>query len=243
MDSGIMLKSESCRSMQGLVKMRVSLYDKGSLVKQTVMGLTDYISMLQRSVKREEAPTTLMVGEIPQGFVDGAVSDIPGTLGAIIYVPPQKRQFLLDESGERKKAAYFMPMPGLVYMCVSNHGNIHTFRCYVFKEWEGDKTKLYHYPFGNVSDSGSICMGSVKKVKISDFMDIRKNIEQSLTAVTNRDYLDSGLCRTSVTVTQHELCDQVSKMDEFPSEILLENTELPTVKDLKQEFRNILTTL
>lgn len=86
-------------------------------------------------------------------------------------------------------------------------------------------------------------MGSVKKVKISDFMDIRKNIEQSLTAVTNRDYLDSDLCRASVTVTQHELCDQVSKMDEFPSEILLEDMELPTVKDLKQEFRNILTTL
>ena len=70
MDSGIVLKSESCRSMQGLVKMRVSLYDKGSLVKQTVMGLTDYISMLQRSVKKEEAPTTLMVGEIPQGFAE-----------------------------------------------------------------------------------------------------------------------------------------------------------------------------
>ena len=93
MDSGIMLKSESCRSMQGLVKMRVSLYDRGSLVKQTVMGLTDYISMLQRSEKKAEAPTTLTVGEIPQGFVDGAVSNIPGTLGAIIYIPPQKRQF------------------------------------------------------------------------------------------------------------------------------------------------------
>ena len=32
MDSGIVLKSESCRSMQGLVKMRVSLYNKESLV-------------------------------------------------------------------------------------------------------------------------------------------------------------------------------------------------------------------
>lgn len=244
-ERSLQLKSESCRTKQGFLKMRVSLFDGDTLLQQTVMGIEDYITMLQNSHRRQESPTTLFIGDVPAGFVDGFVSNTEGTLGAIIYLPPRKHQFILaGVEGGREKKAYYIPMPGLVYEVVANKGTMHTFRCFAFKEWNGDETELFHYPYGNVSDSGSICMGSVSRVKVTSYTDIRENIENSLNGVTNSDYLDGDDCRLSVKVSQHDFCDQLEKeeSEQFPMELLLAHP-MGNVKTLRSDFRNIVKTL
>ena len=236
------IKSESVRTQAGMVKMRVSLYEAEKLVTETVMSLTDYISLLQKSAKKEEAAVFMPIKGVPDGFVDGVLSNKKGTLGAIICIPPRKHQFVLAATDCRKEAAYYIPMPGLVYECIANKGNQHTFKCFAFKKWNGDETELYHYPWGNVSSEGSICMGSVKKKPLNDFYDIREHIENSLNGITNADYLSGSLCRLSAKVTQHDFCDQISEQDEFPMELLLSH-RMETVGKLKEDFRRIIKTL
>lgn len=242
MKGNLRIKSESVRSEAGMDKMRVSLYEEEKLITQTVMSLTDYISLLENSTKKDERAIFLPVKGVPDGFADGVLSNKEGTLGAIIYIPPRKHQFVLAATDLRKEAAYYIPMPGLVYECIANKGKQHTFKCFAFKEWNGDETELYHYPWGNVGIEGNICMGSVKKTALNDFFDIREYIENSLNGVTNADYLPDDFCRLSVRVTQHDFCDQISEQDEFPMELLLAH-HMGTVGKLKEDFRSIITTL
>lgn len=242
MKGNLKIKSESVRSEAGMDKMRVSLYEKGKLIEQTVMSLKDYISLLENSTKKDEGAIFLPVNGVPDGFVDGVLSNKEGTLGAIIYIPPRKHQFILAATGARKEAAYHIPMPGLVYECIANKGSKHTFKCFACKEWNGDETELYHYPWGNVGIEGNICMGSVKGKALNDFFDIREYIESSLNGITNADYLPGDFCRLSVSVTQHDFCDQISGQDEFPMELLLAH-HMESVGKLKEDFRRIITTL
>jgi hypothetical protein len=239
--NNLQLKAESRRTRQGFIKMLVSLFDGDQMVEQTMMGLDDFISLLQNSQRRGDVPKPVFIPDIPEGYVDGMVTGKDGCLGAIIRLEPQKHQFLLAGTEKDAEGAYFIPLPGIVYECVANKGNVFTFRCYCYKEWEGDQTELFYYPFGNVSSSGHICMGSIRRGAIKDFRDIMELIESSLNGMTNSDYLNGDLCRLSTKTTQHDFCKMLQQSGEFPLEQLLSAGK--TVADLKKDFRNVSNTL
>lgn len=244
MDNELQIISKTVRSQSGMVKMMVSLFDGESLLEQTVMSIDDYISLLQGAVRRVDAPTSVELGLIPQGLYDGFVTNRKGTLGGIFYIPPQKHQFILAPTDFQPRRAYYLPMPGLVYSLIFNNECQRSMSCFAFKEWKGDDTVLYQYPFGNVSSSGSVCMGSIKSVKGSTFMDLREHIENSLNGVTSGDYLGGqSKVRLATDATQYQFCDSIAELDEFPMELLLESEKMATVGNLRRDFFKISRTL
>lgn len=235
--NNLCLKGETVRAVSGSVMMRVSFYDGEELVEQTNMSIDDYISLLQGAHKKEALPAHVTLGKIPMGLYDGFKATEPGTLGGIFYIPPQKHQFILADSGARKRKAYYLPMPGLVFSVIFNKGHKQLMRCFAFKKWEDDETVLYKYPFGNVANDGSVCMGSISpKGKMTDFCHLREYIEDSMLGVTNGDYLTDGKVRLACDMTQHEFCDSIEENEEFPFEILLNTTKPVNVGELKKDF-------
>lgn len=239
------IESKTIRSQSGMVKMLVSFYDGEKLLEQTVMGLDDYISLLQGAVRRVDAPTSVMLGTVPRTLYDGFVTNEAGTLGGIFYLPPEKRQFVLAAVGDEARQSYYMPMPGLVYSLVCSKGNKRSMKCFAYKEWAGDDTVLYCYPFGNVSDEGSVCMGTVNRAsdKMKTFVDLDEYIEDSLYGVTNSDYLRGNKVRLSTDATQHQFCDCYKDHEVFPNELLLEFERIPTVGALKRDLSKVSATL
>lgn len=238
----LQIMSKTMRSRSGMVKMQVTLYDGETLVTQTVMGLDDYISLLRGAVKRVDAPTQVSLGIVPEGLYDGFVTNKAGTLGGIFYIPPRKHQFILAATENEKRKSYYLPMPGLVYSLICNEGAKRYMRCFAFKEWLGDKTELYTYPFGNVSGVGDVCMGTIKGT-CKTFADMRAYIEDSLDGVTNSDYLSQNQVRLAVDATQHQFCDSIENEDEFPMDLLLISKSISTVEELRKNMLNVADTL
>ncbi len=239
------LKSRTVRSSSGAVMMEVTLCDGDKILEQKVLSIDAFVALLTNATYKEDAPVTVHVAKTPEDFVDGFATDNDGTLGAIFYLPPAKHQFVLAGDKKHKRKAYFLPMPGLVYLVVFNQGSCRTFDCYAVKEWNGDDTVLFKYPFGNVSESGHVCMGTIKSGKVSRFDDLREFIEDSLNGETNSDYIGDNV-RLAFEGSQYDFCEQIKDEGEFPSKLLLEFTtsdEKKTVGSLKKELMLIAKTL
>lgn len=243
----LQLQSKTLRSDAGLVCFKVDLVDGNEVLQSKTMSIDDYITLISGAERRTERPITVALGEIPEGMVDGYASPIEGTLGAIIRVPAHKQQFSLtvdkniSESGVK---SFFMPLPNLIYLITYSSGVRKSFDCYCYKEWEGLETKLMQYPFGNVSSSGSICMGKivVDEEDKTSFMGLRRIIESSLYGITNNDYLTDGRVRLKERYTQYDFCKKLvdENVDVFPHELLLEQPgNLITVADLQKKLNGV----
>lgn len=226
------LTAQTVRSDLGIVAFACTLEMEDGKICQRTMSIDDFVTLIQGATRRVTA-SKIEVGAIPEGFVDGFVSNVVGTLGAIIKVPSQRHQFVLNYEGKRK--SYYLPMPNLLYTIYACEGIISDFRCYTYRNWEGMDTDICQYPFGNVSSSGSVCTGSIQNRKINNFMDCALVIEDTLYGETNKDYLrDADKVNLAKSIDQFSFCDELEKMEEFPHNLLLSNTK--TVGTVIQEF-------
>lgn len=227
---------ETVRASSGAVLWRASAFLGEKLLSQANMTADDAVSLIQGARKRDGAPTVVKVEEIP-GEMISALKSTDGTLiGGIFYLPPQMHQFVLAAAGERKRQAYYMPLPGLVYGLVANKGSVTFKKCFAVKEWEGKNTLLCQYPFGNVSNSGDICMGTANRQGVTTYPALREYIEDSLLSVTNSDYLSGDDVRATSKMTQHQLCDMVAQLEQFPTELLLHHEGCPSIDALEKEL-------
>ena len=224
MISAATLEARTVRSRSGAVMIEATLKEDDKIKQQNIFSIDAFIAILRGAEYTEDKATICRVESTPPGYIDGFVSSKEGTIGAVFYVPPQKHQFVLAEYGRYKRKSYFMPMPGLVYMALFNKGVLASFYCFAVKDGKdevSDETVLCQYPFGNVSCEGSVCMGTVKRRGVKNFWDVRELIEDSLLGETNSDYLEGDKARVLANLTQHQLCEKLKKMEEFPSELLL----------------------
>lgn len=231
--NNVKLTAQTVRSDLGKVAFVCTLEMEDGTSCQRTMSIDDFVTLIQGATRRDSA-AVLKVGAIPDGFVNGFVSNTPGTLGAIIKVPSQKHQFVLNYEGKRK--SYYMPMPNLLYLIYANTGTVTDFRCYTYKHWDDMDTCLCKYPFGNVSSTGEVCTGSIKNRKIKNFMDCALVIEDTLCGETNRDYLQDGKDNVNLakTIDQFSFCDELEEMEEFPHNLLLSCSK--TLDEIIQEF-------
>lgn len=238
------LEAESFYSQGGTLLFRVSLYDDDKLIEQQKLTTEAFANLLAGSVYNDNG-LAVSTGVIPAGFYDG-IKTASGAVGAIIRVPSQKHQFVLQKT-DNKTEPYFIWMPNLVYLiCGNKDGRVMTSKCYCYKEWRGDETELLQYPFGNVSSSGNICMGTVSTKRLKSYPDIAEYIEDSLLGVTNSDYLSKdskgeGYVRLAVEKqTQQEFCESIKDSDAFPEHLLISssssNVEEKTVGDMRKSM-------
>lgn len=227
------LTAQTVRSEMGIVAFVCTLETGDGTICQRTMSIDDFVTLIQGATRRVTT-SKLRVGAIPEGFVDGFVSNDAGTLGAIIKVPSQKHQFVLNYDGKRK--SYYLPMPNLLYTIYAYEGNITDFRCYTYRHWEGMDTDICQYPFGNVSLGGSVCTGSIQSRKIKNFMDCALVIEDTLCGETNKDYLRDHDDKVNLakSIDQFSFCDELEKMEEFPHNLLLSKKE--SVGTVIQDF-------
>jgi len=235
-NSGVKLRLETVRASSGAVLWRASAYDGEKLIEQANMTADDAVTLIQGAKRRKEVPQVVKIEEIPSGLISSIKSTDGNVIGGIFYIPPAKHQFVLAKTTERERQAYYMPLPGLVYGLVSVGGDVSFKKCFAVKEWEGMRTALCQYPFGNVSNVGEICMGTANRKGVTTYDALKEYIEDGLSAVTNSDYLAGDDVRATTKITQHELCDRLAEAEQFPVELLLNHETIPTVEALKAEL-------
>lgn len=239
--NNLQLISKTLRSDTGMVAMCCTLRKGDQDIIQRVMSLDDYATLIQGATKRKKTNAIFRIGEIPEQMVDGYISNCDGKLGGVFRFPAAFHQFVLAATGNERRRSYFLPMPNMVFSISAVSGTLRKFYCFCYKEWNGQDTVLYSYPFGNVSEDGSVCMGTINSPKngmIKTFEDLNNIIEESLCGVTNTDYLTDNMVRLACNVTQHTFCDSISNEKEFPHHLLLESPNYHTVEQMMCAFCN-----
>lgn len=181
------------------------------------------MEVLSRNYRRETM--TLPIGALPEGYLDAVVTE-SGVSKVRIYVPAQKRIFQLKLQGQRLPIAYTIPMPPMVFNIHSSgdsfdNDRFHGDCCIVKGSYNEVKEAYYNgelqgylYPFGNVNDSGSICMGNIR-VAMQSVRDASKFVDAFFDGLTNHDYVN-GESRVTNGMGQMQLLGELNGKDKFP---------------------------
>ncbi len=140
---------------------------KGEVITKS-LSYDDYKLVVLESGKEKTA--YVPVRKLPEGYISGALSTDEKTWKGLFFVPGAKRQFVSDNFNMIAQ----IPYPSLVFAVSYSEGRPWMKEVYAVKAKSideiGEDTKLYRYPYGNVSREGSICMGniSVPDLKITE---------------------------------------------------------------------------
>lgn len=197
----------------------------GSEIKY--LSCTQFLEMLQNVCKsqRQHYP----VGRLPEGYLDAYITSTEEK-GIRIYVPEEKRCFLLSVPGEKIPRAFMIPMPSMLFDITFTPQHSPSGKCCivcgsyteVLEAYYSGTLIGYTYPFGNVStDDGHICMGNII-VNMYTMMDAPKYITAFFDGVTNHDYLSNG-SRVTTGLLQMELLGELQNRETFPYEWLFSN--------------------
>lgn len=98
-------------------------------------------------IKEKQKQPYVFTGLIPENvfYVSTHITD-----AVIAWHKPSHKNYLLLQN-KRGKVIY----PNLVFIA-----NKDTLKVFLYKKWEGIKTKLYYAPFNNLYNNGSLCLGT-----------------------------------------------------------------------------------
>ncbi len=177
------------RRGQMLFKVQLEQTDK---VEVKTLDYASFISLMSGSASNE---MYISLGKIPSGYVD---ADFAGqdTFKVFLQSPAQKRLMIFD------KGHYWIPFPGCLFFLDIYHGSLKELFLYTFTDAEiREDTKLYHYPFGNVSETGRVCMGNIYFHDMV-FGDAGKVVEAFFLGKTSSDYYNSRNVGSDYTLLQ-----------------------------------------
>lgn len=217
-------KSEVVYDMLGNALMRVSYEDENGILVEKNVTMDTYLSIIQDATY-SNAASMVRIGRLPNGYMDGFISaDSRNTFSVIVQVPAEKRALSFGHKH------WYIPFPGLVFLFSVLNGNVQKKCCFAHIEQNVTMdTLLYRYPFGNVSITGDICMGSIKTPTIANIYDVEGIIDDFFCSETNNDYYST---KNRTGMKQEELLKRLSQMEQFPEQWLEKNSDKSTVKDL-----------
>lgn len=192
---------------------RVTCEEKGIT---TVKNLTveETLRLLGKSTYENEVKY-YDPGEKPYGYVKHFASDRADTFKIALLYPAKKRgvKYFTD--------TYFVPYPNVLYIYEVRKGYVQTKRCFAVKDKEiKPDTKLYRFPFGNVTgDTGSMCYGNIKFPRLKNMSDIDKVVDLFLSGGVNDDLWHGNI---SKKWKQFELFQYLENKKTFPSNLLVE---------------------
>ena len=201
---------------------RVCMDDKGKSITRT-LTITQFIDMLGGSTTEERNYVLLKDNFFPKTQKAVWFSDYENY--SCVWEEPAKNRLLILKTALGDKH-FHVPFPKLVFKITVKNGQVTGKSCFAMKD---GSSKLFKYPFGNVSPDGGICMGNIsaKEMKcVSEFSDA------FFMGVTNNDYYGStGNGKVAVEFSQEQLLDKLSELKTFPDNFLVEYKGL-TIKEL-----------
>ena len=208
---------------------KVSIYYSTGEVDCKTMGFKEY-SMWLLGAKEEQVPFVhLDMESLPKYYYDGMISSEKDTFKVMLLVPAGKHQLV----SENYDFAETIPYPALLFKLSVNKGVCVHKDCYaVIPEKDGklkDDSRLYRYPYGNVSSDGGICMGNIS-VKLADISESDKFCEEFFLGIDEGHYYEPGEM-VSKDWNLGKLYNEVLKKDSFPKTWLVPNGM--TYKDVK----------
>ena len=196
----------------------VSCEEKGGKVYTRHLTYDQMLEVLSRSGASEKSYYPM--GRLPEGYVD-AVMDSEGGGKVKIYVPPKERVFFLRVQEEKMPMSFRIPMPAMLFE-VSFGGKRLSGACCVvdgtyeevLNDYYEGRLAVYRYPFGNVSEYGSVCMGNIS-YEVKNAFEANAYVDAFFDGVTNADYFQEGN-RLRSKMGQMEFLGKLEKMKSFP---------------------------
>lgn len=211
-------KSEALVDKTGHTLFRCVYTQKNGREIIKVISLEDYLGLLGSSVRETVTYSWIPEGFFPEGYLGGAFADTKNYT-AVWRVPARKRTINHFRAGRN-----LVPFPEMVFS-VNVSGGRASGRVFAVK-----RDNLYQYPFGNVSTSGSICMGNIDVDMIEEGPSAFE--EDFFAGVTNDDYFQPGVY-VNLKGTQVDLIKRLVDKDKFPDKWLVRSSgSVHTVEEL-----------
>lgn len=158
------------------------------------------------------------VGRLPFGYYDAAVGSRDGRYCAeVVTVLPAGRQMIQYE-----ETRYDICMPSLVFHFKVDGETISNTQVYVLKdEAPADSSKLYRYPFGNVSREGLVCWGANRLPKIRELKNLEEAMMLFIQSRGNSDYFRGKEYCGHEDMTLRQLYEMLKDREEYPEEYLV----------------------
>lgn len=211
-------------SNEMLNEVSVHITDEKGIETRKVLHMSEFLGILEDCATGSEM---LHIGELPEGFYDGAISQEETTFRLAVLVPAGVRP--LNYFGDM----YMVPFPALMFTFVVTGGSITRSKVFALDtDVPNDKSVVYHYPYGNVYGEGKICWGTNHLERISKKKDINSVVALFFGSETNND-----LFRTGKYPTQRMLLEEMKTAKTFPRECLLQHEDYPLLEDVLEEVR------
>lgn len=205
---------------------KVTIQEKNGKMRSRVVTMESLIRALSNTVVKKAVKVP--IGKIPFGYYDAAVGEEQEMLCAeVVTVLPSGRQIMQYEN-----TRYDVCLPSLVFKFIINQGRVSSTYVYVMKdEVPADGSRLYRYPFGNVSMEGHVCWGTNVLPAISELKSLEEVMTLFVQSPCNNDYYQGKEYCNHKDVTLRQLFEILKDEEDYPEKYLV---------PLKQGKRNML---
>lgn len=198
---------------------RVQVVNDSGEADCKIVSLMDFIGMMQDSSVSDGRMVRL--GRLPRGCYDVAVDPVrQGVFKCTIVLPEGAYPIRYADTD------YMIPMPAQVFYFDVLDKKVVESKIYVLKDnLPSDESPLYHYPFGNVHDSGSICWGSNALPAVSNVGELDMLVNLFFGSPTNSDLYKAHerlVNPPEYTVNLRSFYEVLAEKKEFPKELLKE---------------------
>lgn len=205
----------------------ITIEEENKLTEKRKISFLDFRAILETSSHVEDV---VRIGALPQGYVDGSCSrSDQSTYRVFIEVPAQVRAMQYYDKN------IMVPYPTLLFVLIVNSGRLIESFCYAVAEQKvSGKSLLYHYPYGNVYQTGKICWGNNFIGRIQDIKSSERVIELFFGSETNNDLWAS--CDEKKYPTQEVFLEEMKEQEVFPENCLARCTEYATVQEIFYKY-------
>lgn len=162
--------------------------------------------------------TSMAVGKIPFGYYDAQISEEQGKFCAdMVAVLPAGKQMMRYEN-----TLYDVSIPSLVFRFEVVREKIVQTDVYAMKdETPKDKSRLYRYPFGNVSMTGRVCWGGNRLPDILDLKGLEEAMMLFIQSPCNSDYFKGKEYCGHAELSLRELFEKLKDEEAYPDDYLV----------------------
>lgn len=221
-----LLEAKSVTDLTGTSLMEVIFKKTNGEQISKMMSLKAFAELILGSIKKECTYSHISKEFFPSEYIDGYIAN-DNTYKCIWKEKGIKRTMAYSADGI--ETLFFVPYPDLIFLINVNDGVVTRKEVYATKQNEDN---LYRYPFGNVSTSGSICMGNIdtKNLIPSTFA------EKFFQGLTNNDFYKPGE-HVVPKWEQTILLEKLEKVTSFPEKWLIPTlSNYKTITELKESL-------
>lgn len=200
--------------------------DDGSIIRKK-LSFENFKKALGIASKRQKLVYS-PIPALPKFFYKGGVTTKADSFWVALFVPAGLHQYCISQTNEFMQ----LPYPSLLFVLEVQGGRAKSRLCYAVKDDVlTDGSILCQYPYGHVSRSGDICMGSCSAI-MQNITQADAFVDAFLSGKDAGHYYTQG-AYAKPKVPLRKLVGMVKERGEFPKEWLL------PLKDNKNHTRTV----